>query len=667
MKKKKLIIITLFLIVVIIAVVLSVKLLNDNNRLSIEEKTWISDNKNNVISVNVNNDLNIFGKEGKGIYFDFLTDFADNYNIQINPVTYNNKDEVVTTSLGYSLDENTLNNFYSDEFVLISKKAEVFNNINNISDLKILTLKEYKEHIQKYVKGKNEYIEEENKDNLFKNFKENNEVQYLIVPKTMYLDEILSNNYYIVYHISDCKMYYGVSKDDSMMSNIMYKYFNDWKKDNLDKYYNKYELEILINDLKITSADLDNVKANTYVYGFVNNEPYEIISNSTFGGINALYLKKISDILEIKIEFNKYRTVEKLQNAINANEVNIYFDYYNVNGFDSINTNINKEIAVLVKKDNSIVVNSFDSLSNKKVYVEENTKIHTYLASKQLNIATYKNDKELKKAIKANEIIIMDTNKYEQYKDNILSEYSIRYVENTNERYNLRVNGSSILVKLVNKLFEICDNNELHYMGLNNYYVTKKNGTLLGTLAKYILILLAIFIIISYIVYKKGKKIKVAKKIKKDDKMKFIDQLTSLKNRNYLSENIKSWNENTIYPQAVIVLDLNRLQEINDTLGYEKGDEQIQAAANILIKTQLDNTDIIRTDGNEFLIYLIGYEARQITSYIHKLSREFKKLPFDYGAAVGYSMILDDVKSIEDAINEAVEQVKLQKEELKDE
>ena len=52
---------------------------------------------------------------------------------------------------------------------------------------------------------------------------------------------------------------------------------------------------------------------------------------------------------------------------------------------------------------------------------------------------------------------------------------------------------------------------------------------------------------------------------------------------------------------------------------------------------------------------------------IHKLNREFKKLPFDYGVAVGYSMILDDVKSIEDATNEAVEQVKSQKEELKDE
>ena len=43
----------------------------------------------------------------------------------------------------------------------------------------------------------------------------------------------------------------------------------------------------------------------------------------------------------------------------------------------------------------------------------------------------------------------------------------------------------------------------------------------------------------------------------------------------------------------MIVIDLNNIQFINDTLGYEEGDKQIQAAANVLIKTQLDNTDII--------------------------------------------------------------------------
>ncbi|HBA37225.1 MAG TPA: hypothetical protein DCY94_00750, partial [Firmicutes bacterium] len=89
-----------------------------------------------------------------------------------------------------------------------------------------------------------------------------------------------------------------------------------------------------------------------------------------------------------------------------------------------------------------------------------------------------------------------------------------------------------------------------------------------------------------------------------------------------------------------------------------EGDKQIQAAANVLIKTQLDNSEIMRTDGNEFTIYLVGYSEKQIVSYIKKLNKEFKNLPHDKHAAIGFSMIDDDLKLLSDAINEATEKMK---------
>ena len=116
---------------------------------------------------------------------------------------------------------------------------------------------------------------------------------------------------------------------------------------------------------------------------------------------------------------------------------------------------------------------------------------------------------------------------------------------------------------------------------------------------------------------------------------------------------MKSWSNNTIYPQTIIVVDLNRLKEINNQYGVGEGDKQIQAAANALIKTQLDNSDLIRSDGNEFIIYTIGYNQKQIINYIHKLNKELKKLPYNYGAEFGYSIIDSNLKTIEDAINEA--------------
>ena len=101
------------------------------------------------------------------------------------------------------------------------------------------------------------------------------------------------------------------------------------------------------------------------------------------------------------------------------------------------------------------------------------------------------------------------------------------------------------------------------------------------------------------------------------------------------------------------MLDLNNVKYLNDTFGHEEGDKQIKAAANALFKTQLENTELLRTDGNEFMIYLVGYSEKQVVSYIKKLLKEFSKLPYEYGVAVGFSMINDDLKLVEDAFNEA--------------
>ena len=154
-------------------------------------------------------------------------------------------------------------------------------------------------------------------------------------------------------------------------------------------------------------------------------------------------------------------------------------------------------------------------------------------------------------------------------------------------------------------------------------------------------------------VFKKKKKLNLDTKVKKEDRIKYIDLLTSLKNRNYYNEKIKVWNKNRVFPQACIVLDCNRVKELNDLLGHEEGDKQIQAVANILIRTQVDNSEIMRTDGNEFFVYMVGYSEKQVLSYMKRLVKGFKKLPHDYGVAMGFSMIENDTQLVEDAFNEA--------------
>ena len=103
-----------------------------------------------------------------------------------------------------------------------------------------------------------------------------------------------------------------------------------------------------------------------------------------------------------------------------------------------------------------------------------------------------------------------------------------------------------------------------------------------------------------------------------------------------------------------IALSFDELKYINDNYGHEEGDQLIVEAAGILVNTQLENSEIIRTDGNEFLIYLVGYSERQVATYTKKLSKELKRLPHEFGAGVGYSIINDKIKTLDDAINEAL-------------
>ena len=47
------------------------------------------------------------------------------------------------------------------------------------------------------------------------------------------------------------------------------------------------------------------------------------------------------------------------------------------------------------------------------------------------------------------------------------------------------------------------------------------------------------------------------------------------------------------------------------------------------------------------------------------VEKEMKNLPHDFGASVGYSMIEDDIKTLDDAINEATLEMMTKKQGLK--
>ena len=663
-KKKKIILSVIGLIILLVGLTIFLNYINDENRLSSAEKRWINNNINNVNNIYVSKDSNIFSNNGTGVYYDFLNDLENEYGIKTNPITVDK--ESVTSNLKFDVTkvvskEDSL--IYKDHYVVVSKNKEYLYNLDNLNKKRIGVSSSDYEYVSNYLKEYSvELVKYDSLDKLY-----NMETDYIIVPRIENINLILNKNYFICNHLSDLNNYYVFRSDGETLSSIISKYLNRWLDSNYKESFNKNSLKVISSSLSISDTDLDKLRSIDYNYGFVNNSPYEVIMSGDYGGIVASYLQGFSELSGVKFNITKFKNNNKLESQIKKGSIDIYFDFNkNIDSnFTKIENGIKTSLTIATNKDNDITFNSIYGLINKRVYVLKNSILNKYLNSiSGIDVRTYDNIEELYSLNNKNEIIVLDTYQFDYLANNKLNNYSSKYNTLINNSYNFKIEENyNILNVLFNSYINIVDESTMINNGINLHESIINHGNLLNTIAKYIILSIIAIIVIFYLLFKNSKKIKIGKRIKKDDKMKFIDQLTSLKNRNYLSGFIKDWNNNTIYPQTVLVIDLNKIKYINDKYGYDEGDKQIQACANALIKTQLDNSDIVRTDGTEFLIYLVGYDERQVVSYIKKLTKELKNMPYDFGASIGHSMIDSDKKLVEDALNEAVEDMKIKKQE----
>ena len=654
-------------IIIALGSVITINILNDKSKLSVDENKWINTNLSTIQSVNVLNNVDVFGNNGHGVYFDFINDFSKEYGLKVNPVTYNNENN--NADIGFK-ETNTIDSnsvvFNVDHYVLIGKNYQLIKNISGIEKYKIGVLSDDYLYLSSYLNNIT-LTQYKTSNDLKKAFEENKDINYILVPRTEYTGYTIKNNYSILYHFSDINNYFVYQKkSDDVFSDIVSKFYINWSKKNLSKSINNNLLTSFTNNLNLSEIDLKNLTSKVYNYGFINNSPYEVLIGGNYGGIVSEYLKQFSSFTGVEFKFTRYRNYSAFINAINDGKIDLYFNYYrSINDYKTVDTGMNVNYYIIAKESNSLVVNSLQSLKGKTIYVLEDSILFDYLSTVDgVTIKTYRSLSDLKRLMNNDNIIMIDKETYDYMVNKDLTGYNIRYGSITDSTYTFKTNTDDVFNKLFSSYVMTQDPQTIRIDGLYNHNTTVKNGSILGTIAKYILYIVMATILILYLLYRSSKRVKISKKIKKEDKIKFIDQLTSLKNRNYLNENIDAWNKNTIYPQTTIIIDLNKVQEINDTYGYENGDKQIKSAANILIRTQLDNSDIMRTDGNEFLVYLVGYDERNIATYIRRLYKELKNMPYDYNATIGYSMITDDLKSIEDAINEAVDDMKSKKQDL---
>ncbi len=142
----------------------------------------------------------------------------------------------------------------------------------------------------------------------------------------------------------------------------------------------------------------------------------------------------------------------------------------------------------------------------------------------------------------------------------------------------------------------------------------------------------------------------------------FNDSLTGVANRNrveeYYSEQMEHYSKDN--PLYVIIADVDGLKNINDEFGHYEGNQALRMISNSL-KHIINERDglVARWGGDEFLIITTKHRVGNIDDFIHEIlvenmeKEKTHNLPYYLQLSIGYSEVLMEDKSIEEAVARA--------------
>ena len=679
MKKKY--IIALILIIAIVTFIFVYRYYNKEDAtttLTVREKSWVQDHADEAYDFEVINDYPLYGENGNGVIFSFLDDFEENVGLELNRIPYLKESTTKTDSFRIRILDNNKKStkkdlpLFDDNYVAVGK---TYQRINNIEDFKNVTFGVFKDdstEISYYLKSGNNlsFKTYDDIEDLYKAL-DDDEVDMVIVPNIMYLNYTIDNDKYSInYFFTEMQkqIVLTLTKDNDELNKIMTKYYNKWRQTKYVKEYNDAYLEYYLDENDLDAKTKAELISKNYTYGYVENPPYEEMVNGKVAGIAGEYVDRVARLSGINFKYKKYDSVADLKKAIDKGEIDLYFDYYNYNNnkYKSTLSTFIEQYVVLGNEEDNHIVTSFESMKDEDIAMLENDSLYNYFSNNaRAHIKTYENIEDLVKESDTR-LIVVDREIYTYYQNDVFKKLKLLYTDTMMNDYKFMVkNNNDAFYDLFNYIINTNSYYNYRNSGITNLHASiLENSTLeqVYTIVLTIVLVPVIILLLGYIIIKKKNQIK---KVKASDRHKYTDMLTSLKNRNYLNAKMPEWEESKVFPQAIVMVDLNNVKYINDNYGHEEGDDLIIKAAGVLVNTQLENSEIIRTDGNEFLIYLVGYSERQVSTYVKKLSKEMKNLPHEFGAAIGYSMITDEIKTLDDAINEATLEMITAKEEMK--
>lgn len=103
------------------------------------------------------------------------------------------------------------------------------------------------------------------------------------------------------------------------------------------------------------------------------------------------------------------------------------------------------------------------------------------------------------------------------------------------------------------------------------------------------------------------------------------DKLTNLPNRYYVAKNEKDYLKENRW---IAIADIDNFKKINDTYGHNFGDYVLQTLAD-LMRTNIDETEVCRWGGEEFLIIGKGNDINKAFDVLEKFRKEVEEYSFE--------------------------------------
>lgn len=152
------------------------------------------------------------------------------------------------------------------------------------------------------------------------------------------------------------------------------------------------------------------------------------------------------------------------------------------------------------------------------------------------------------------------------------------------------------------------------------------------------------------------------------ERLSSIDEMTGLYNRRYFFNAARAEVSRSQRQQAeltLVLLDIDRFKQINDTWGHAVGDEVLVAVAETLRQVTRDQDIVARVGGEEFVILLPDTPVASISPMLERLRERFAALSFVHAhdmpplrASLGVTYLRSEMWRL--AADEALDQLYLE-------